>query len=343
MTEESMARVLLRKVEFLHLCNTGQIRILRARVTSPNEPAARMFSVGITTSPTDADNCVVIELNETWINSIAHDHSKKRDLIWLDAKSISRIHCVRSMDDEALRGAVSTKFSNLFALSAESEWHDWIVEESTSIHIDLSQKLLTAIGLKSLSSKELRSPEVLTLVQSMLGLGENETQNSDSQVARFFRELPRHARAVGPTVGTIHSIFIVMRSWIEHFSPESKASFDLLENKKLDRILNKLERTEISVKSIDAQKVAGKFRSLERRNHGLFSKKLRPILMAAVIDTNYKVAGEIFNLEDFRRYLDAIKKFGGSSATQLYVLYVACRLGPEIVNTTLIELETKDS
>jgi len=63
----------------------------------------------------------------------------------------------------------------------------------------------------------------------------------------------------------------------------------------------------------------------------IYTKELRPLLMAAVIDSSYRISGEVFKVDDLKRLVNAIDHFEGHKAAQLFVLFVACRLSPEAI------------
>jgi len=79
------------------------------------------------------------------------------------------------------------------------------------------------------------------------------------------------------------------------------------------------------------KKVMSKSRVCERRFASIYSKELRPLLLAAVIDSSYRISGEVLKVDDLKRLVHAIDYFEGHKAAQLFVLFVACRLGSEAI------------
>jgi hypothetical protein len=346
MTQPVAANVLLRKAEFLYLCNYGKIRILRNRIIPEHQGIPRVLAAGISTSPTDADNCVLVGLNPSWETATPHYLAHKKDIIWLETSSIERISTVKAIDEEPLRSAVDARFSSMFVSNIEKVWLGWLTEESVTIHLDAAQKLLAWSNLKPLSKKEASSAEFADIIAAMLGLPSSHTAEPMSLTAKFFRNLPRLAKTLGPYIGTLHSPFILANAWAT-VSNENIPSSDEPKPDTNEKFLKKLDKAEISVETLIAQKVVKKIRALERQQHTIFDKQTRPLLMAAVADTNYRIVGEVFKPDDFNRYLEAIREFEGTSAARVYAVYAACRLGPDVVAATLGEgfanLEAKPS
>jgi hypothetical protein len=334
MTEPVAANVLLRKAEFLYLCNYGKIRILRNRIIPEHQGILRVLATGISTSPTDADNCVVIGLNTSWETSTPHHLAHKKDIIWLETSSIERISTVKAIDEEPLRSSVDGRFSSMFVSNVEDAWLGWLAEESVTVHLDAAQKLLAWGNLKPLSKTEANSAEFTDIVAAMLGLPQSHTGEPASLTAKFFRSLPRLAKSLGPYIGTLHSPFILANAWLT-LSNENTQSSDESKPRANEKFLKKLERAEISVESLISQKAVKKIRALERQQHTIFDKRTRPLLMAAVADTNYRIVGEVFMPDDFTRYLRVIREFEGTSAARVNAINAACRLGPEIISATL--------
>ena len=334
MTEPVAANVLLRKAEFLYLCNYGKIRILRNRIIPEDQGIPRVLAAGISTSPTDADNCVVIGLNTSWETSTPHHLAHKKDIIWLETSSIERISTVKAIDEEPLRSAVDVRFSGMFISNVENVWLGWLTEESVTVNLDAAQKLLAWGNLKPLSKKEANSAEFADIVVAMLGLPQGHTAESPSLTVKFFRNLPRLAKTLGPHIGTLHSPFLLTNAWLT-LSNENAPSSDESKPRANEKFLKKLERVEISVESLTSQKIVKRLRALERQHQPIFNKQIRPLLMAVVADTNYRIVGEVFQLDDFTRHLETVRAFEGTSAARLYAIYAACRLGPDVVTTTL--------
>jgi hypothetical protein len=224
----------------------------------------------------------------------------------------------------------------MFVSNIENVWLSWLTEESVTIHLDAAQKLLAWSNLKPLSKKEVDSAEFADIVAAMLGLPPSHLDEPMSLTAKFFRNLPRLAKTLGPYIGTLHSPFILANAWAV-LSNESTPSHDEPKPDANEKYLKRLEKTEISVETLTAQKVVKKVRALERQQKTIFDKQTRPLLMAAVADTNYRIVGEVFKPDDFTRYLEAIREFEGTSAARVYAIYAACRIGPEVVATTLGE------
>jgi hypothetical protein len=334
MTEPVAANVLLKKAEFLYLCNSGKIRILRNRIIPEHQGIPRVLVAGISTSPTDADNCVILGLKPSWETSTPHHLAIKKDIIWLKTSSIERISTVKAIDEEPLRSAVDARYSSMFVSNVEDAWLGWLTEESVTIHLDAAEKILAWSNLKPLSKKEVSSAEFADIVAAMLGLPSSHTAEPASLTAKFFRSLPRLAKSLGPYIGTLHSPFILANTWAT-LSNENARLSDELKPDSNEKFLKKLEKAEISVESLISQKVVKKIRALERQQHTIFDKQTRPLLMAAVADTNYRIVGEVFMPDDFTRYLRVIREFEGTTAARVYAIYAACRLGPEIVSATL--------
>jgi hypothetical protein len=334
MTEPVAANVLLRKAELLYFCNYGKIRILRGRIVSEAQGIPRVLATGISTSPSDADNCVIIGLNASWEASAPHHLAQKKDIIWLETSSIERISTIKRVDDEPLRAAVGAHYSSMFVSNFEDAWLAWLAEESVTLHLDAAQKLLAWSKLKSLSKKETTSAEFAEVITAMLGLPQSHSSESSSLSARFFRSLARLAKTIGPSIGTTHSPFLLADAWLALSRGDSSSADEPKPNAN-ERFLKKLERAEISIESLTSQKVVKRLRALERQHRTIFDKQLRPLLMATVADTNYRIVGGVFQLDDYTRYLEVIKTFEGVSAARTYAIYVACRLGPDVVATTL--------
>lgn len=100
-----------------------------------------------------------------------------------------------------------------------------------------------------------------------------------------------------------------------------------------------MEKLPISVESLLKSGNGKKIRSLERKASHLFNKELRPVIMAVITETNYRLAGEVFGLKYFKRCLTVVQKFEGRIAARTYTLFVACQLGPEVVYLSMHKIK----
>lgn len=330
MTSEKHARVLLRKAEFLYFCNCGRLRIHRNRIVPFEVGLDRVFALTVTTSPSDVDNCVVIELTDSWVHSSSHESARKKDIVWLDAAYISRITPVREIDRESILTSVSASIGEMVSGSYENDWMNWFKSESIRIALHSTQLLLVETNQKRISAKECNSPKMLSIIGIILGLESASSESTSDLLSTFLSKLPTILSTIGPNVNTIQCALLMIDAWSKSNAIVSDESREEL-SKALVRSLRKMDKLPISVESLLESGNARKIRSIERKASVLFNKELRPLTMAVIAETNYRLAGEIFSLDDFKRCLEVVEKFEGRIAAQTYTLFVACRLGPEVV------------
>lgn len=319
------AFLLVRKSEFVYLFNSGSLRIPQNRITRAESGLDRVFAVGITASPTDADNCAVLGLSESWLNSERHALAVRGDLLWLNPSCIARIHPVKNVDELSLKSLVRDSFHQFFGEPLEEAWRAWVERESVQIHSTVAQHLLKETGQAKISRAELESNELDLLMRTFLGF--SDSTESSRLVLRFVSHLATIAHQVGAARGTLHAPFLAIRAWVSH----RNGQFTERENSVIDRALQKLPRTLLSEETLQEHKVPSKIRTLERGQDAHFDKELRPLMMSSIIETNYRIAGEVFRYEDFERQLNMLTKFEGRKSASVYTLYVACRMGPEFI------------
>lgn len=339
-TSEKGARVLLRKAEFLYFCNSGRLRIQRHRVVPFEAGLDRVFAVSVSTSPNDVDNCVVIELTNSWGDSAPHELALKKDLIWLDARYVSRISPVREIDEQSVRASVSTVLGGLVGGSYENDWRHWFKVESTRIALHSTKQLLAATNQKLIATKESNSLKTLSIIETILGFDSASDELSSDLLIKFLSKLPVLIGTLGSNVNSIQCALLMINAWAK-LNLGIGDQMQVQVSDAVTRHLQKMEKLPISVESLVKSGNAKKVRSLEHKVSHLFNKEIRPLTMAVIAETNYRLAGEVFNLDDFKRCLAVVEKFEGRIAARTYTLFVACRLGPEVVY--LSTHETKKS
>jgi len=336
-TSERGARVLLRKAEFLYFCNSGRLRIQRHRIVPFEAGLNRVFAVSVSTSPNDVDNCVVIELTNSWGDSSPHELAQKKDLIWLDVRYVSRISPVRGIDEESVRTSVSTFLGGLVDGSYEHDWQHWFKVESTRIALHSTQQLLAATNQKLITSKESSSLKTLSNVETILGFESAFDELSSDLLTKFISKLPVLIGTIGSNVNSIQCALLMINAWTK-VNSDIGDQVQVQITDAVSRQLRKMEKLPISVESLLKSGNAKKIRALERKASNLFNKELRPLTMAVIAESNYRLAGEVFDLDDFKRCLAVVEKFEGRIAARTYTLFVACRLGPEVVYLSTHEI-----
>lgn len=319
------AYLLVRKSEFVYLFNSGSLRITRSRITKMESGLNRLFAAGLTASPTDADNCAVLGLSDSWLKSEKHALAVRGDLLWLNPSCVARIHPVKRVDELPLKELVRDSFHQLFGDPLEDAWVAWVERESVQIHSAVAQRLLKESGQTKISRTELESNEFDSLMRTFLGF--SDSTESSRLVLRFVSQLALIAHQVGGARATLHAPFLAIRSWVSYRNGKLTES----ENAVIDRALQRIPRTLLSEDTLREHKVPSKIRTLERGHGAHFDKELRPLLMSSIIETNYRIAGEVFQYEDFARQLNMITKFEGRKSASVYTLYVACRIGSDFV------------
>ncbi len=334
MSKDAVAFLFLRKSELLSFVNVGRLRILSKRVISDSELTEKVFAVGITTSPTDAENCVVVGLANSWNKSKAHRLSNNRDLVWLELNDLVSISPIKEVDEAPLKEIVSDSFVSIFRPTVEAKWLKWVAAESIDIHLEAAQELLGKLELPLFSKKTIQGSGLRSLTRAILGLEAEELTKEFSLSQKFFANLPAMAREVGVTRGSIRSILRVAKAWANLNKVQISDDIDQKFWADIEKFIDKTPSELIEVTDPGLKKVMSKSRVCERRFASIYTKELRPLLMAAVIDSSYRISGEVFKVDDLKRIVKAIDHFEGHKAAQLFTLFVACRLGPELVRTS---------
>lgn len=334
MSKDAVAYLFLRKSELLSYVNVGRLRILSKRVVSDSELTEKVFAVGITTSPTDAENCVVVGLANSWNKSKAHRLSNNRDLIWLELNDLVSISAIKEVDEAALKEIVSDRFLSIFLPAVEAKWLKWVAAESIDIHLEAAQELLGKLKLPLFSKKIIQGSDLRSLTRAILGFEAEVVTESSILGHSFFANLHLMAREVGVTRGSIRSILRVAKAWANLNKVQISDDIDQKFWANIEKFIDKLPSELIEVTDLRLKKVMSKSRVCERRFASIYTKELRPLLMAAVIDSSYRISGEVFKVDDLKRLVHAIDHFEGHKAAQLFVLFVACRLGPELVKAS---------
>jgi len=333
-SKDAVAFLFLRKSELLSFVNVGRLRILTKRVVADSELTEKVFAVGITTSPTDAENCVVVGLASSWNESKAHALANNRDLIWLELNDLVSISPIKELDEAPLKEIVSERFVSIFQPAVEAKWLKWVATESIDIHLEAAQELLAKLKLPAFGRKVIQGSALRSTTRAILGFEAEVVTESFSLSQNFFANLPLIAKEVGLTRGSIRSVLRVAKAWENLNKVHNPSEIDQTFWADIEKFIDKTPSELIEVTDPRLKKVMSKSRVCERRFANIYTKELRPLLMAAVIDSSYRISGEVFKVDDLRRLVNAIDHFEGHKAAQLYVLFVACRLGPELVKAS---------
>jgi len=333
-SKDAVAYLFLRKSELLSYVNIGRLRILNKRVVSDSELTEKVFAVGITTSPTDAENCVVVGLANSWNKSKAHRLSNNRDLVWLELNDLVSISPIKERDEAPLKEIVSDNLASIFLPTVEAKWLKWVAAESIDIHLEAAQELLGKLKLPLFSRKVIQGSALRSTTRAILGFEAEVVIGGSTTSQNFFANLPLMAKEVGVTRGSIRSILRVAKAWANLNKVQISDDIDQKFWADVERFIDKTPSELIEVTDPTLKKVMSKSRVCERRFASIYTKELRPLLMAAVIDSSYRISGEVFKVDDLKRLVNAIDHFEGHKAAQLFVLFVACRLGPELVKAS---------
>jgi len=333
-SKDAVAYLFLRKSELLSYVNIGRLRILNKRVVSDSELTEKVFAVGITTSPTDAENCVVVGLANSWNKSKAHRLSNNRDLVWLELNDLVSISPIKERDEAPLKEIVSDNLASIFLPTVEAKWLKWVAAESIDIHLEAAQELLGKLKLPLFSRKVIQGSALRSTTRAILGFEAEVVIEGSTTSQNFFANLPLMAKEVGVTRGSIRSILRVAKAWANLNKVQISDDIDQKFWADVERFIDKTPSELIEVTDPTLKKVMSKSRVCERRFASIYTKELRPLLMAAVIDSSYRISGEVFKVDDLKRLVNAIDHFEGHKAAQLFVLFVACRLGPELVKAS---------
>lgn len=334
MNKDATAYLFLRKSELLSFLNVGRLRILSKRIVADFELNEKVFAVGITTSPTDAENCVVVGLASIWSKAKAHTLANNRDLIWLELDDLVSIASIKELDEAPLKEIVSDRFVSIFQPAVEAKWLKWVATESIDIHIEAAQELLAIFELPAFSRKIFQGSALRSITRAILGFEAEVVTESLNLSHKFFANLPLMARNVGVTRGSIHSVLQVAKAWENLNKVQISTEIDQKFWADIEKFLDKTPSELIEVANPRLKKVMSRSRACERRFPSIYTKELRPLLMAAVIDSSYRISGEVFKIDDLKRLVNAIDHFEGFKAAQLFVLFVVCRLGPELVRAS---------
>ena len=238
---------------------------------------------------------------------------------------------IKELDEAPLKEIVSDSLASIFLPTVEAKWLKWVAAESIDIHLEAAQELLGKLKLPLFSRKIIQGSALRSTTRAILGFEAEVVIEGSIMSQNFFANLPLMAKEVGVTRGSIRSILRVAKAWANLNKVQISDDIDQKFWADIEKFIDKTPSELIEVTDPRLKKVMSKSRVCERRFASIYTKELRPLLMAAVIDSSYRISGEVFKVDDLKRLVHAIDHFEGHKAAQLFVLFVACRLGPEAI------------
>jgi hypothetical protein len=332
MTGSELNSILLQKREFVYFCGAGTLRVLASRVVGAEQPRERVFSVGVSSSPIDVSNCVVVQLRPPKGADRYHADAIRKDLMVISAEQIASISPVKLIDAQPLRDLVDDHFKELFVDTCEPEWKIWMRRESIDLHLGSFRRLLEWSGQKPLLKSESKSQRLKNLVEVASGGESGSTINSDDVSMKFLANLHYLAERLGSEVGQVTTPFEVMSRWGEINNVSKEHGFQG-RAEKLQRKLKKLESVALTYENLEEKKLLAKIRKQAQNHKEIYSKEVQPLVMSFILDANYRIIGDVFSVADFVAALGAIRRVEKDRAAWLYTLFIACRLETEVIYT----------
>jgi len=322
--------ILLTKRELLHLCNTGQLRVLASRVCSDRNVPDRLFAVGISTSPLDVDNSCVVRFEVSNFAQRVDEFAVKKDLFVLEALDLRTIAPVKRVDADSLVDLVDSRYRGLFVDSIQERWQSWMQRESVRIHRHSFDRLLTWSGQKRMSKTEAADPRINQLLKVSIGhesVGQSEVKDLS---LRFLAELKYLAEEIGPKVGTVASPFEVMDIWEKLIGFKSKIDFTSSREKFRKSVLRRSGES-LTLENLERGALLSKLRKRQKSSAEAYDKEVQPIMMSYCLYANYRIIGDVFGVDEFSDAVRVIRKTERDRAAWLYTLFVASRLEPDVI------------
>jgi hypothetical protein len=322
--------IFVTKRELLYLCNTGQLRVLADRVCEDSSDSDRLFSVGLSTSPLDVDNCCVVKFEVINFTDQVDKSAVRKDLFWLEACDVLTIAPIKRLDADSLMDLVNEKYRSLFVEPIEDRWQSWLQRESVRIHRRSFERLLEWSGQKKMTKAESNSPRIEALLAVAIGQKSPAKAGEKDLSMRFLGAIKHISEDVGAGVGTVTSAFGVMDVWEKLVEIEATTNLET-SWEKLRKVLSKRAGEVLSIESLERGGLLSKLRKRQRSASGAYSKEVQPLMMSFCLRANYRIIGGVFGRDDFLEALRVLQKFEKDKAAWLYTLFVASQMEPEVV------------
>lgn len=322
--------ILLTKRELLHLCNTGQLRVLVNRVCSDPSGLDRLFAVGISTSPLDVDNSCVVGFEIANFAQRVDEFALKKDLFVLEALDLRTIAPVKRVDTESLADLVDSRYRGLFVDSIQERWQSWVQRESVRIHRRSFDRLIRWSGQKKMSKAEAADPRIDQLLKVSIGHDSVKQLEVNDLSLRFLAELKGLSEELGPTVGTVASPFQVMDAWEKLIGFKSKKDFTSSRDKFRKSVLRR-SGDSLTLENLERGALLSKLRKRQKSSAEAYDKEVQPIMMSYCLYANYRIIGDVFGVDEFSDAVRVIRKTEKDRAAWLYTLFVASRLEPDVI------------
>jgi len=322
--------IFVTKKELLYLCNIGQLRVLVGRVSNDLSNSERLFSVGLSTSPLDVDNCCVVRFEVGNFAQQVDKSAVKQDLFLLEARDVIAIAPIKKVDLESLKDLVDMRYQSLFIDPIEEQWQSWMHRESIRIHRRSFDRLLEWSGQKKMTKAESTNPRTEALLAIAMGHNSVEKPGEDDLSVRFLAAIKHLAEEVGASVGTVGGLFEIMNVWEKSIGTKSKtdlgSSWD-----KFSKRLSRRAGEVLTLENLERGGILGKVRKRQKSVSGAYDKEVQPLVMSYCLYANYRIIGGVFRPDEFSEALLVLRKTEKDRAAWLYTLFVASQLEPEIV------------
>ena len=322
--------VFLTKKELLYLCNNGQLRLLVNRVCKDSSDIDRLFSVGLSTSPLDVDNCCVVRFEVAGFAKRVDRSAVKKDLFSLEARDVMAIAPIKRVDADALTDLVDARYRILFEDPIEDRWQSWMKRESVRIHRRSCDRLLEWSKQKRMTKTESTDARIENLLAIAMGLDSVEKSEHEDLSLRFFAAIRYLAEEVGTGLGMIASPFKVMDAWEKLIGFESKTDLGA-GRERISKILSKRAGEYLSLESLERGGLLSKLRKRQRSASEAYNKEVQPVMMSYCLHANYRIIGGVFSVDEFSKALQVLRRVEKDRSAWLYTLFVASQLEPEVV------------
>ena len=322
--------IFVTKKELLYLCNIGQLRVLVGRVSNDLNNSERLFSVGLSTSPLDVDNCCIVQFEVGNFSQQVDKSAVRQDLFLLEARDITAIAPIKKVDVESLKDLVDMRYQSLFIDPIEEQWQSWMHRESVRIHRRSFDRLLEWSSQKKMTKVESTNPRIEALLSVAMGHNSAEKLGENDLSVRFLASIKHLAEEVGASVGTVGGLFEVMSIWQRSIGLKSQT--DLGPSwEKFSKRLSRRAGEVLALENLERGGILGKVRQRQRSVSGAYDKEVQPLVMSYCLYANYRMIGGVFGPEEFSEALRVLRKTEKDRAAWLYTLFVASQLEPEIV------------
>lgn len=304
--------------------------MLVGRVSNDVSDPERLFSVGLSTSPLDVDNCCVVRFQVGNFAQRVDKSAVRQDLFLLEARDVVAIAPIKKVDLESLKDLVDMRYQGLFIEPIEEQWQSWMHRESVRIHRRSFDRLLEWSGQKKMTKAESTNPRIEALLTVAMGHKSAEKPGEDDLSVRFLSAIKHLAEEVGASVGTVGGLFEIMNVWEKSIGRKSETDHGPSWEKHSKRLSRRADEV-LSLESLERGGILGKVRKRQMSMSGAYDKEVQPLVMSYCLYANYRIIGGVFGPDEFLEALRVLRKTEKVRAAWLYTLFVASQLEPEFV------------